>query len=520
MPLSFSLGINQLWNELKVMQSPGLYWINVDRQIDAEMLCRQTLYKQSIDTQAALICAKCDPLNIMGEQPIAGPSRLPLYSLAETKPALKSLVEDLMRGLAPHDRLIILVLPALQWLSFSQTELDDWLLNMSQWLIKRNNTLLVINHDPASHHLRAYLASQHRTLCGLANLQWLPGRLSYDVDFWCNQYSVTARQTVDIELSEQTFTAHEVQAQNLHSASDENRYLAVNCVLEGAPALSDSWRLFNSNELLADAGAHAEAATLIFAIEESGQLITLAPMIHRLRRRQGNAIKLVVREMKATLRKNDERLLLACGANLVIPFTTQLSHFFTMLEGLKGQLFSRHVSTDITGLLEGMRPLQLKGYVDQETFCQSVTAIIDNPLIPVDSKGLLVSLRPVPGLRAAQALTLCHIRRDGDLVTLANDRLVLFLSACLVNDLDVALNSIFRLPVAETFSNQKVWYLDRQIQSEIAQLNKKQPAGSSEHSMNLAVKPSSMTSGDKHRRVLPGMPEPISLATTPLTTTS
>ena len=55
----------------------------------------------------------------------------------------------------------------------------------------------------------------------------------------------------------------------------------------------------------------------------------------------------------------------------------------------------------------------------------------------------------------------------GDIVTIGNNRLVLFLSFCRVNDLDTALNHIFPLPTGDIFSNRMIWFEDKQISAEI-----------------------------------------------------
>lgn len=93
-----------------------------------------------------------------------------------------------------------------------------------------------------------------------------------------------------------------------------------------------------------------------------------------------------------------------------------------------------------------------------------------NTLLPEDGKGVMVALRPAPGLRAEQAMTLCHLRRFGDVMTVVQGRLVLFLSTCRINDLDTAMKFIFRLPVDEAFSNRVVWHQDVDILSEIKRM--------------------------------------------------
>ncbi|MGM1325013.1 BcsE family c-di-GMP-binding protein, partial [Klebsiella michiganensis] len=113
---------------------------------------------------------------------------------------------------------------------------------------------------------------------------------------------------------------------------------------------------------------------------------------------------------------------------------------------------------------------KLRGYQKWGDFCEAVHNIMANTMLPADGKGVMVALRPAPGLRVEQALTLCKPNRMGDIMTIGNNRLVLFLSFCRVNDLDTALNHIFPLPTGDIFSNRMIWFEDKQITAEIIQM--------------------------------------------------
>lgn len=54
-----------------------------------------------------------------------------------------------------------------------------------------------------------------------------------------------------------------------------------------------------------------------FLYNKIAQIEPLARSIHTLRRQRGSAMKILVRENTASLRATDERLLLACGANML-----------------------------------------------------------------------------------------------------------------------------------------------------------------------------------------------------------
>ncbi|MEG1465860.1 MAG: cellulose biosynthesis protein BcsE [Hafnia sp.] len=476
MALSFSLGVHQLWDELRIMQAPGLYWVSADREVDAKSFCQQVISSQPAETRAALISVNHPPQDIISANYAHGPDKLPIYSLPENKKALFQLTEDLMRGLNPKNRLLVLLTPSSIWEQLQPYELTDWMRNTARWLRQQNCTLLILDYGKSANNQRATLQSQHRTLCGLASLRWLQDLHRYDVAYWCNQNGVTAQQDVSVSFDEQGWHAQEDTSQAPQPRNDEQLYLAHKGVLEGAPPLSENWHLFESNLALFNAAYAAQASTLVFQLSNSDQLDALARKIHTLRRQRGKIIKLVVRESTPCLRFSDERLLLACGANLIVPHNAPLSRCLTMLEGIQGQTYPRHVPADINLLIDAMRPLNLKGYIPYNPFCETLMSLMNNALLPEDSKGILVALRPVPGLRAEQALTLCRARRFGDLVTIDENRLTLFLSSCRINDLDVALKHIFPLPVEEVFSNRMVWYQDKLIIMELQQMQLNKPS--------------------------------------------
>lgn len=134
---------------------------------------------------------------------------------------------------------------------------------------------------------------------------------------------------------------------------------------------------------------------MVFSLQQNAQIEPLARSIHTLRRQRGSAMKILVRENTASLRATDERLLLACGANMVIPWNAPLSRCLTMIESVQGQKFSRYVPEDITTLLSMTQPLKLRGFQKWDVFCNAVNNMMNNPLLPAHGKGVLVALRPV-----------------------------------------------------------------------------------------------------------------------------
>jgi len=468
MTLSFTLGIDQLQGELLQMQSPGCYWITADRQPDARRLARQVIASQQALT---LISSAEKPQELFTPPPDGITIRVPMYSLPATRKALMNLDEDLSRALSPQPGLILLYTAYASWQTLTSAEISSWLKKITSLLATKQSALLIITSGTGVNTLRSQLQSFFRYLDGTSHLEWQQDSWDYRINWWFNGDRLLADRKVRLDNNNEFFSLLADDAQNTPlTLNDETIFIAEKQVLEGAPPLSLQWLVFDNNEAVYSRAQQASSATVIFNLSNNQQINSLAENIHSLRRTRGSALKIVVREMQTSLRYSDERLLLACGVNNIVAFGTNLSNFLTTLEAIQGQSYNRHVPADLKQLQASMQPLHEKGYLPLERFCHAVTLLMNNTQLPENGKGLLVALRPVPELQPQQALTLCKMRRYGDLVTLIDDRLYLFLSSCRFNDLDIALKYIFRLPHDEIFTNRMIWYQDLQILSEVRQI--------------------------------------------------
>nr|WP_318383486.1 cellulose biosynthesis c-di-GMP-binding protein BcsE [uncultured Enterobacter sp.] len=466
----FSIGIQSLWDELRHMPAGGVWWINADRDEDALNLVNQTLASQQKNDRVAVITMGKDPNKNIKLDPHHGPEKIRLFHMPNQESSLYSLTGDLLCSVDPHHHLFIVLCASDAWQNISNDNLRTWLQNIHNWSKYHNCALLVINPGNNNDKQFSFLMAEYRSLYGLASLRYQTDIHRYDVAFWCNEKGVSARQQLILEQQHDGWQLARQEEASVQPQNDDKRILSNVFVLEGAPPLSEYWTLFENNEAMFEEARATQAATIIFSLTQNNQIENMARQIHTLRRQRGSALKIIVRENTTSLRATDERLLLGCGANMVIPWNAPLSRCLTLIESVQGQQFNRHVPEDISMLLTMTQPLKLRGYQTWDVFCDAVGNIMSNTLLPPDGKGVLVALRPVPGIRVEQALTLCRPNRVGDIMTIGDNRLVLFLSFCRVNDLDTALNHIFPLPIADIFSNRMVWFEDNQIAAELVQM--------------------------------------------------
>ncbi|AVE57810.1 MULTISPECIES: cellulose biosynthesis c-di-GMP-binding protein BcsE [Citrobacter] len=506
----FSIGISSLWDELRHMPAGGVWWVDADRNEDAISLVNQTIASQAGNAKVAVICMGSDPGELIKLDESHGPEKIQLFSMPDSEKGLYFLPRDLLCSVDPTHYFFILLCANNAWQNISGERLHQWLEKMNKWTRFHHCSLLVINPGNNNDKQFSLLMGEYRSLFGLASLRFQGDQHLFDIAFWCSEKGVSARQQLTLRHKDAHWELAHKEEANIQPRSDEKRILSNIAVLEGAPPLSEHWALFDNNETLFNEARTAQAATIIFSLTQNSQIEPMARNIHTLRRQRGSALKIIVRENLASLRATDERLLLGCGANMVIPWNAPLSRCLTLIESVQGQQFSRYVPEEIATLLSMTQPMKLRGFQTWDVFCKAVHNMMSNTLLPADGKGVMVALRPVPGIRIEQALTLCRPNRTGDIMTIGGNRLVLFLSFCRVNDLDTALNHIFPLPTGDIFSNRMVWFEDNQISAELVQMRLLSPElwGTP---LPLTQGPNPVLNAEHDGRVWRRIPEPLRL---------
>jgi cellulose biosynthesis protein BcsE len=463
-----SLAIAQLPAEFQQLRSGGLYWVASERLADAEGLAVQLVAGNPELPLAGLIAAGT-PAQALLERLGAGrgPAELRAYqaSAARVPRLLADLPLELQRGTRGRRAALWVVLaPHTGWSGLSDARLQAWCTRLARWALQHQSTVVLLSHGDSA-GLGARLQPLNNRIDGLAQLYPAQGELNYLLHFWMNPLGVVAAREFGLQWQrgddghQQLVLPPQAQQQPLatfeHDANDHRLYLADKEVLEGAPPLSDQWQVHDGWPALLSRANRAQAASVLFAIHGNSQVDALAEAIYRLRRERGNALKLVVREMAPCLRYADERLLLDCGASLIVPHGTTLARFLTLLDSVQGHRWQGTLPPDFAAAVHAFRPPDVKGVVSPAQFVTLVEDI-DAASATSDLDNALVQLDPMPGLRPVQALSQCQIRRHGDLACLYRGQIYLFLFACRRDGVERALGNLFRLSWREMFSGYQL----------------------------------------------------------------
>lgn len=318
---------------------------------------------------------------------------------------------------------------------------------------------------PTHHGLEPLLPLFERsTVPGVAQLQRHDAQVHLEVLRWPEGVSGTVQDLGFglVERSEGGWQADgsgvALDTHELVKASDLRLVITLPAALAGAPggAAPAGWQVCAGTAELITACRYAVAASVLLPWRGGDDLATLADVVRSLRRAHPHALKIVVREVGSSMRYNQELALLRAGANAVLYRDTAFEGAMQALDEMRHQTFSRRVAEhEGVELLHDVAPDRVRGYLPLAAFCAAAERMLDRTE-PMGMSHCIVQLPLLPEVAHLDALAACHIGRDGDLVTVDEQAVWLFLFACRAPDVEATLKRLFVLPPSALFNQMRV----------------------------------------------------------------
>ena len=365
-------------------------------------------------------------------------------------------------------------------------EIDKFLYNIQSIAHKKHLSInLCIYGNLATSILKPKLLTNNRYIAGLATMTPIDeSSYNYLVDFWCNKHGVKSDSEYILTSSsngqlEATLNQNLSSLDIIEDKADNDRIYVSKEVLSEGVKVPKSVHVANDNQTLLKMLDSPRASTVIFSCTNQKEVRQLAIDCFRLRAKAGNQLKIVIRETEQCLRYTDEKFLLRAGVNLICPVQLPHMRFMTQVEAIQGQLSTRPLPKNIESLLKYDLKFGNKGYMlntEFKDYCGELIAMSSRSNV----RFALIKLSLLPGMTAEDCLRLCHIRRDGDVVTACNNALYILFSAIRHNDINVALSNVFEFPIRDLFYTVQTYDTQHDIEAELQYIIKDQATISSE----------------------------------------
>jgi cellulose biosynthesis protein BcsE len=384
-----------------------------------------------------------------------------------------ALLRDLKKAAPAKPALFIIYLKAAAFPT-NHSKLSKVLAGWQAWARKHQHSVLFLGHGSAKTLESAALNANHY-LSGIASLYALDiNHYRYFIHHWGSSSKVVADREY-LLTTNANGVLEAIDIPNEHTANNDlaaqediahgGIYTTVSVANEITARLEVHAAVAN-NSLIMNYLDELHSATVIFACASPAEVIEIATMTYQLRSRYKQRIKVLIRENVQCLRYADEQFLFKAGANQIIPYIITSTRLVSQIEAVRGDQFARQLPPTLYGLLESRQTVDYRGYADAHSFAAAIGKVMDAQRYS-GVEHILVRFEPLRGISLKQSLNLCHINRDGDLITVCRGFIYLFLHACRLSNVSIALRNSLTLPVQDSFGSQSIIHDTNDIIAEL-----------------------------------------------------
>lgn len=279
-------------------------------------------------------------------------------------------------------------------------------------------------------------------LTGIARLGGGRGGLELTFDYWqspdgtvaAKNYHLSTLESGLYEASSQTATPEqnvdeEVEADPEEDPADRHYFYMDPDLGSVAKVSPGVWQRIDTFLGLMHATSTSRSATVILKFQADTNLRQLAEAVHTLRLGMGRRAHIVVQEKNASLRYQNESLLLRLGVNLIVHKDVSTSRMPLLLESLKGQVFNRDVNINFEEALTSVTPSPFRGYLLPARFAREVNVIVERAG-PLNIPYAMIIGQPAGEISMVDVLKRIKLTRTGDLFTADSHFCYIFLNAC------------------------------------------------------------------------------------------
>lgn len=366
---------------------------------------------------------------------------------------------------------------------------SDQVETLRKWCLQQKVTMLLV-FSRATEADASTLNALMDDLTGMARLGANKDGLELTFDYWQSEEGTVAARTFRLSTLGSGLYEAALKVASLEPIEDNRRYPVQEEIVDTelhffytdpdlgglAKQMKGTWHHVSTLVGMMHATRNTRGATCVLTYQRDSNLRQLAEAIHTLRLSLGRQARIVVQEKDASLRYQNEALLLRLGVNLVVNRDVPSSRLPLLLDSLVGQVFTRDVDINFEAALTSVLPTRLRGYLLPSRFVREVSAILSQGETLNIPSAMIVG-KPVSTVAITDILTNSGLSRPGDLISADAENCYLFLNACPQSVMLLTLDRILGASVDALFEDVRFLVKREEIQSTLDALSREATMG-------------------------------------------
>jgi cellulose biosynthesis protein BcsE len=234
--------------------------------------------------------------------------------------------------------------------------------------------------------------------------------------------------------------------------------------------LSSRWKQAKSFGELLEMAKTVKYASIIIDYTPETSLTELTERVYVLRNAILPTVKIAIREDGTTLRYHGTALLLRLGVNTVFTCAMPRNRLPILIESMRGQVYKPTLHMSIDEAIRHAQPITVHGFMQLQTFIDEVIILLERA-VALSIPSLFIIFQEESLERNARLIKALQLARKGDLISVTDKRVLLFLFSCGHLDLEKVMRRI--LPTALNPPIHRDFVLDSalEIQHYLKELN-------------------------------------------------
>lgn len=325
----------------------------------------------------------------------------------------------------------------------SQAKNEQLVIALKRFANKQNLAIVFLfNKGDKDSNVNRFLSHQRTDFYGIMAFSGNVEPNSLQIDIWYTETGCVVNQNYQV----QNLNGHLALLISDNVNISVSQFEQVDVIVdhhysELGPKLDKSWTKAKDENDLFHLVKENPSSTVVIHAFNTTVLKILAKDVYKLRQVAGKNLKVIILEVNINLRLTEQSILRCVGVNLILPSTIHINTLTNIISSTANLVFFGDLVADFNGLYdEESMPTKL-GYLTPALFVEELHKLTASSVKYGISSALIILAIP-SGIAAMDTIKYAQFNRYGDIFTVVDSAIHVYLYGCRDADIDSTLTFI------------------------------------------------------------------------------
>lgn len=354
----------------------------------------------------------------------------------------------------------------------SQAKNEQLIIELKRFANKQNIAMILLfNEGDNDSDIQRFLSHQRTDFYGIMKFSGNVEPSSLQIDIWYIETGYVVDQNYQVQnLNGQLALSVSDNADISVTQFEQADVIVDHHYLELGPKLNKSWTKAKDEDELFKLVKENPSSTILIHAFNTTTLKVLAKYIYKLRQVAGKNLKIIILEVNINLRLTEQSILRCLGANLILPSTIHINTLTNIISSTANLVFVGDLTADFYAVYDKESMPTKLGYLAPDSFTKELHKLAASS-VKYGISSAFVILEIPSGIAAMDTIKYAKFNRYGDVFTVVDTAIYVYLYGCRDADVDTTLTFILGAEPLLIFRTAQRYVRPDAIQLQIMHFN-------------------------------------------------